>query len=112
MKTYKKILVASTLMFASALPALVHAQDGNDDTWNGPYMGVTIGTSFIAGVVETANNNAVDEDLDGTGVSFGLMGGYNFSPFGRSETRGWLLGVEGDIQAINGDESKNIPYTW
>jgi outer membrane immunogenic protein len=90
-------------------PGVALAQNVSNDNWSGPYIGATIGAAGIGGAIESAGNNNDDLKLDDGGTSFGIVGGFNFSPFGRSNTGGWLIGIEADAQTISGDESKSDP---
>ncbi len=74
------------------------------DNWTGPYLGLTLGAQGTAASIDNgANGN--DLDLDDGGLAIGLVGGYNFSPFGRSASGQWLIGAEVDAQFLGSDDS-------
>lgn len=91
------------MMTVVLLPMTAFAQ-GVKDNWTGPYVGLTLGANGTAAVVEDGANGD-DLDLDDSGVSFGVVGGYNFAPFGRSDSGQWLIGAEVDAQTLGSDDS-------
>ncbi|WP_282609504.1 outer membrane protein [Pelagibius sp. Alg239-R121] len=97
------VLLSISVLFL--LPMTAFAQQVKDN-WTGPYVGLTLGANGTAASIEDgANGN--DLDLDDSGVSFGVVGGYNFAPFGRSESGQWLIGLEADAQTLDSDDSAN-----
>lgn len=96
------LLLLGITVFA-LLPVTVFAQ-GVKDNWTGPYVGLTLGANGTAAVIEDGANGD-DLDLDDGGVSFGVVGGYNFAPFGKSDRGQWLIGAEVDAQTLGSDDS-------
>ncbi|TQV80740.1 porin family protein [Denitrobaculum tricleocarpae] len=99
---------SSILLSLAALclsPATASAQEVKDN-WTGPYVGLTLGLQGTAASIDS-DANGEDLDLDDSGVAIGLLGGYNFSPFGRSDSGQWLIGAEVDAQFLGSDDSAN-----
>lgn len=94
------LLSAAALLL---LPATLSAQEVKDN-WTGPYLGLTLGAQATAATIDDGANGE-DLDLDDSGLSIGVLGGYNFSPFGRSESGQWLIGAEVDAQFLGSDDS-------
>lgn len=97
------LLLSLAALFLS--PATLSAQEVKDN-WTGPYVGLTLGAQGTAASIDNGANGE-DLDLDDQGLAIGLVGGYNFSPFGRSESGQWLIGAEVDAQFLGSDDSAN-----
>ena len=95
------LLLSMTALFL--LPVSAFAQEVKDN-WTGPYIGLTLGANGTAASIEDGANGD-DLDLDDSGVSVGIVGGYNFAPFGRSSSGQWLIGAEVDAQTLGSDDS-------
>ena len=96
-------LVLSSAATLLLLPAMLSAQEVQDN-WTGPYVGLTLGAQATAATIDDGANGE-DLELDDGGLSFGVLGGYNFSPFGRSGSGQWLIGAELDAQFLGSDDS-------
>lgn len=98
-------MVILTLAALMLLPVTLSAEEVKDN-WTGPYVGLTLGAQGTAASIDNGANGE-DLDLDDGGLAIGLVGGYNFSPFGRSESGQWLIGAEVDAQFLGSDDSAN-----
>lgn len=98
-------LAMLSLITVLVTPSALWAQEVKDN-WTGPYIGLTLGAYGVGASIDNgANGN--DIDLDEGGATIGLVGGYNFAPFGRSESGQWLIGAEIDAQTLGSDDSSN-----
>jgi len=105
-------LAAAAGSFAMAGGDIAPVAPAPANNWDGFYMGIQAGYNWGDAEVDWIDNtDTADEipykgpayDVDGTIA--GIYGGYNWI-FGE----GWLLGVEGEINMVSGDDTQSTNY--
>ncbi len=101
------IVFAGTVILAGTMTGKTASAQGSGvvDNWTGPYLGLTVGVNSSNTYIDDDASN--DLKLDDSGVSAGVVGGYNFAPFGQSDSGQWLVGLEADLQNLDSNDRKS-----